>query len=183
QKTPWGVLGLSLADFNSMFTKKMNNQVDMAACYPEKQYVWFAGDFTENATDIQYNSASPCSNYGGIIVVHNENFDPDEWEARCFAGSADAYCTADADADGNRDNAPAIFNMNGNVQWTGIVIADQVVKVNGNPVILGGIISLASGGVIESSITGNINIQYSCEAITGATNQGYKTRLGWHRLR
>lgn len=183
QKTPWGVLGLSQADFASMFTKKMNNQLDMTECYPEKQYVWFAGDFTENATGIHYNAASPCSNYGGIIVIHNENFDPDQWEALCDPLSVDPYCTADADADGNRDNAPAVFDMNGNVQWTGIVIADQVVKVNGNPVILGGIISLASGGIIESDITGNIDIQYSCEAVNGATNQGYKTRLGWHRLR
>ncbi len=178
EKTPWGVLGLSLADFNAMFTKKTASQVDMTGCYPEKHYVWFS-----SVGGAAFNNASPCNNYSGIIVIHNENFDPDQWEALCFAGSTNAYCTADANADGQADNAPATFDMNGNVQWTGVVIADQVVRVNGSPTILGGIISLASGGVIDSSITGDIDILYSCEAVTGATNQGYKTRLGWHRVR
>jgi hypothetical protein len=54
---------------------------------------------------------------------------------------------------------------------------------HGTPLIRGGIISLASGGIIDSTITGNITIEYSCEAVTGSTNQGYKTRLGWHRIR
>ncbi|HEY5999655.1 MAG TPA: hypothetical protein VI078_10200 [bacterium] len=194
KKTPWGVLGLSQADFASMFIKKNKpsppfapntpqDQLDMTECYPKQQYVWFYSDFTTPGSNVQYTTSSPCNNYGGILVIHNENFDPDQWEARCFAGSTDAYCSADADADGRPDNAPAVFSMQGNVQWTGIVIADQVVKVTGTPTILGGVISLASGGVIESDITGDIDIQYSCEAISGATNQGYKTRLGWRRLR
>jgi len=184
QKTPWGVLGISQADFDSMFTKKTNNQLDMTNC-AEQQFVWFAGDYTGNSATgmVKFNTSSPCSTYKGILVVHNENFDPDQWETRCFGGSTDSYCTADADADGFADNAPAVFNMNGSVTWEGIVIADQVVKVNGSPLIRGGILSLASGGVIESDITGSIDIEYSCEAVTGATNQGYKTRLGWHRIR
>jgi hypothetical protein len=171
QKTPWGVLGLSQADFASMFTPKTASQIDMTECYPELQYVWFKG--TGGA---RFNSASPCSNYGGIIVIHNEGFDPDWWEANCTSTPLTGACA-------DPTNQPAVFDMNGNVQWTGIVIADQVVKVNGTPTILGGIISLASGGIIESDITGAIDIQYSCEAVQGAVNQGYKTRLGWHRLR
>ena len=155
-----------------MFTKRTDSVLDMA-CSTDQYYVWYS------STDgVHFNNASACNNYNGILVIHNENFDPDQWEA-----CAGTYCTDDLNGDGVLDHAPAVFDMNGNVTWTGVVIADQVVQVNGNPVIRGGILSLASGGVINTSITGNIDIEFSCEAITGATNQGYKTRLAWHRLR
>jgi type II secretory pathway pseudopilin PulG len=171
EKTPWGVLGISEADFNAEFVKKTNSQMDMTECYPDKHNVWFAG--TGGA---RFNNLSPCTHYGGVLVIHNEGFDPDWWEANCTSTPLTGAC-----ADPTKQ--PAVFDMNGNVQWTGVIIADQVVRVNGTPTILGGIISLASGGVIDSDITGTITIQYSCEAVMGAINQGYKTRLGWHRLR
>ena len=172
EKTPWGVLGLPQVDFEGMFTKRTDSTLDQP-CSTDQYYVWYAG-----TGGVQFNNSSACNNYNGILVIHNENFDPDQWEA-----CAGTYCTEDANADGKPDHAPAVFDMNGNVQWTGVVIADQVVKVNGTPVIRGGILSLASGGVIDTAITGNIDIEFSCEAVTGATSQGYKTRLSWHRIR
>jgi type II secretory pathway pseudopilin PulG len=171
QKTPWGVLGIDQTDFDGMFTKRTDATMDMP-CSSDPYYIWYAGD--QPTTGVRFNNSSGCNDYSGILVVHNENFDPDFWEASCPLGEASAGCAG---------KAPAVFDMNGNVSWTGIVIADQVIKVNGNPLIRGGIISLASGGVIETAITGNIDIEYSCEAVTGATSQGYKTRLGWHRIR
>lgn len=173
QKTPWGVLGISQADFISMFRKIPTSSMDMTACGDE-QLVWFSG------TDgVHFNNSSPCTAYKGILVVHNEGFDPDLWEAKSDP-TKPGYDAAYANDPANK---PAVFDMNGNVSWTGVIIADQVVKVSGNPLIRGGIISLASGGIIDSDITGNIDIEYSCEAVTAAVNQGYKTRLGWHRIR
>ncbi|MHB8835724.1 MAG: hypothetical protein ACYC9Y_08440 [Candidatus Methylomirabilia bacterium] len=172
QKTPWGVLGLPQVEFESMFTKRTDTTMNMP-CSADPYYVWYA------STDgVHFNNSSVCNNYNGILVIHNENFDPDQWET-----CPGTYCADDLNGDGKLDHAPAVFDMDGNVQWTGVVIADQVVKVNGTPVIRGGIISLASGGVIDTAITGNIDIQFSCEAVTGATSQGYKTRLSWHRMR
>ncbi len=184
QKTPWGVLGLPQTEFETMFTKREFKPSPPAApntpddamnmpCSTDQYYLWFA------STDgVKFNNSSTCNNYNGILVIHNEDFDPDQWK-----DCPGTYCTDDLNGDGKLDHAPAVFDMNGNVGWTGVVIADQVVKVNGTPVIRGGILSLASGGIIDTAISGNIDIEFSCEAVTGATNQGYKTRLNWHRIR
>lgn len=171
KKTPWEALGLATqAEFESMFTKRTDSVLDQPCNdVDHPYYLWYAG-----TGGVGFNNASACNSYFGILVIHNEAFDPDFWEASCPAGEATLGCAG---------KAPAVFDMNGNVAWKGIVIADQVVKVNGTPSIIGGILSLASGGIIESSITGNIDIKYSCEAVTGAANQGYKTRLAWHRIR
>ena len=122
RRRPWGALGLPQADFKGMFTKRTDTTLDQP-CSTDQYYVWYAG-----TGGVQFNNASACNNYNGILVIHNENFDPDQWEA-----CAGTYCTEDLNADGKPDHAPAVFDMNGNVQWTGVVIADQVVKVNGTP--------------------------------------------------
>ena len=138
QKTPWGVLGLSQADFTSMFgaPDTTSVQIDDPSCSPNKVYKYYG-----SPSGIRFNNASACSNYSGILVIHNPGFDADLWEANCdtAAKMTSAYCS-------NAANKPAVFDMNGNVSWTGIVIADQVVKVNGTPLIRGGIISSPPAG-------------------------------------
>lgn len=174
-KTPWDVLGISEADFNSLFAKDTVSTTIPQPCSASLYNLWFS-----NEGGVRFNNSSGCNAYSGIIVVHNERFDPDRWAADCpdAASMSSAYCSDPA-------NQPATFEMNGNVTWTGVVIADQVMLVNGNPMIIGGIFSLASGGYnVRSEISGNIAIKYSCDAVNATTRLiGYKKKLGWQRLR
>lgn len=173
-KTPWGVLNMSEVDFRSMFTKDDAATNIPQPCSTEPYYLWFSRE------SIKFNNSSGCNSYTGILVVHNEGFDPDAWASNCAtaASMSSAYCS-------NPANQPAVFDMNGNVKWTGVVIADQVMLVNGNPEIIGGVFSLASGGYgVKSEISGNISIKYSCDAVSAVTNRiGYKKKIGWRRLR
>jgi Tfp pilus assembly protein PilX len=67
QKTPWGVLGLPQADFESMFTKRTDTTE--LPCSTDQYLVRATGG-------VQFNNMSACNNYNGILVIHNENFDP-----------------------------------------------------------------------------------------------------------
>lgn len=173
-KTPWGVLNMTETDFRSMFTKDDAATNIPQPCSASPYYLWFSRE------SVKFNNSSGCSSYTGILVVHNEGFDPDAWEANCpdAASMGSAYCS-------NSANQPAVLDMNGNVKWTGVVIADQVMLFNGTPTIIGGVFSLASGGYnVKSEISGNITIKYSCDAVSAVTDVvGYKKKIGWQRLR
>jgi len=177
-KTPWGVLNISETDFRSMFTKNDVATNIPQPCSASLYNLWFSRE------SVRFNNSSGCNSYTGILVVHNEGFDPDAWEANCpesmtsAQADASAYCS-------NPANKPAVLDMNGNVKWTGIIIADQVMRFNGTPTIIGGVYSLASGGYgVQSAISGNITIKYSCDAVSAVTDViGYKQKVGWQRLR
>jgi hypothetical protein len=76
-------------------------------------------------------------------------------------------------------------NMTGNATLTfkGAVIADQINPINGNLTVIGAIISLSN---VSMQVLGNgsARVLYSCDALNQfAGLGGYRTRLGWHRLR
>jgi type II secretory pathway pseudopilin PulG len=161
---PWDTLGISQVDFNAMFTTT-STLAAMPGTATNPAYVWQTADLHVTG-----------GNGYGILVVHNPNFDPVQWAAQCPGGATGAgYCVA--------GNGPATFFMNGNCTYTGVVIADQILRVNGNATTVGALISI--GGVnVSGDVTGNWSAKYSCDAINKALGGfGYGTKVSWHRVR
>ena len=80
-------------------------------------------------------------------------------------------------------NGPATLSMNGTVNFTGVIVADQIMRVNGTTTTIGAVLSI--GGVsVDGGVSGNWVVKYSCEAIEKAlAGFGYGTKIAWHRLR
>jgi type II secretory pathway pseudopilin PulG len=191
-KNPWDALGVSQADFANIFSPT-TTLTSMPGTAASPAYVWQKGDALVNT-----------GNGYGILVVHNENFDPDVWDVSCrtcpgAAGPDGAFGTGDdrynvgspnyrAAADSTQPGydatyAPAELRLNGTCSFTGIIIADKILRVNGTMTTVGAVIS--TGGVsVDGDITGNWSAKYSCDAIEKALGGfGYGTRIAWHRLR
>ena len=178
ETTPWGMMGIDKATFDSLFAKT-STATAVSGSQASPAYVWQTGDLHVNG-----------GTGFGILVVHNENFDPDVYEVS-KPGTA-TYNTADAKYDARADSSmpaydttysPATFFMNGNVTFTGVIIADQMLRVNGNATTVGALFSL--GGLnVTGDVTGNWSAKYSCDAIEKALGGfGYGTKIAWHRLR
>lgn len=171
-KTPWDVLGMTEVDFRSLFIPKDADTLDTKTCNNPNQPVnfWFTNDLV---------NAAPKEGCNGILVVHNPRFDPDKWDP-----GSPGY---DAVYASNPDNKPAKFAItgSGNVEWNGIVIADQVGMVNGNLSINGGLYSLASGGDgVVTDLQGSFSVTYNCDLVNAFTKRiGYKKKIGWQRIR
>jgi len=191
-KNPWDALGITAADFATVFTET-TTLASMPGTAVAPAYMWQQGDLQVNG-----------GNGYGILVVHNVNFDPDVYDVSCktcdgAAGPDAVFGTADdrynpaspsymaqadsTDAAYDATYSPAQFRMNGNCSFTGVIIADKILRVNGNATTIGAVIS--TGGVsVDGDITGNWSAKYSCDAIEKALGGfGYGTRIAWHRLR
>lgn len=177
-KNPWDIMGISQADFEGIFTQT-TTQATMPGTAVNPAYVWQKGDLHVNG-----------GNGYGILVVHNENFNPDVYDVSCPTSTK--YNTAHADYDARADSSkpqylaswgPAEFRMNGNCTFTGVIIADKILRVNGNATTVGAVIS-AGGVSVDGDITGNWSAKYSCDAVNAALGGfGYGTKIAWHRLR
>jgi hypothetical protein len=182
------MLGISESAFNGIFTKTTTAS-GLSGTAASPTFIWQAGDL----------QVTGGSGYG-ILVVHNEHFDPDVFEVSDPASASYdprqcgvvSPCNAlyNDKADSSRATydasyAPAEFRMNGNCSYTGVIIADKMLRVNGNATTVGALISL--GGVnVSGDITGNWTAKYSCEAVrsvlSGASGY-YREKIGWRRLR
>lgn len=186
--TPWDVLGIDQSDIATYF-----DIIDADASG------YSLSDLSGNVlvrNIIPPNDLSITSNLtlGGILIVHNDNFHPATWNASnpsspdYSPNPGDPYyddyvVEADSSVPASYDSsyAPAEFTFSGTGTYQGVIIADSVVKLSGNPTIIGAIISLGPLG-IQNMGTGNADIFYSCEAITQFTTRGYSTKLVWHQL-
>jgi hypothetical protein len=172
------MLGIEQSTFDSLFTAGTTINA-FSGTEANPTYVWQQGDL----------HVTGGSGFG-ILVVHNVNFNPDVYSVS-KPGSPD-YNTSHADYRAEADSsspsydptyAPATLFINGNCNYTGVIIADQVLRVNGTATTVGAMLSL--GGVnVDGNVTGNWTAKYSCDAIDKALGGfGYGTRLAWHRLR
>lgn len=161
---PWGALGITQADFDDIFTQT-STATALTGTAAEPTYMYMTADL----------HVTGGSGYG-ILVVHNPNFAPDTWETNCPTGVTGAgYCTA--------ANGPATFFMNGNVKYTGVIIADQIMRVNGTAETVGAVIAIG-GANVDGDVTGNWTAKYSCDAVANALGGfGYGTKISWHRVR
>jgi type II secretory pathway pseudopilin PulG len=178
ETTPWGLMGIDESDFNGIFTAT-TTAVDFTGTEANPTYVWQQGDM----------HITGGSGFG-ILVVHNVNFHPDVYEVSDpTSGTYDTghglYAT-EADSshvDYDPSYAPATLFMNGIADFTGVIIADNILRVNGTAETIGAMISL--GGInVSGDVTGNWTAKYSCDAVEAALGGfGYGTKLNWHRIR
>lgn len=168
--TPWGMMQISKANFDTIFGSPAVTEAAALAkvvsgSVSSPTYVYQPGDMN-----------FPSGDGFGMLVVHNPLYDPAQWETLCPGGVTGAgYCTA--------ANGPATLSMNGTVNFTGVIVADQILRVNGTTTTIGAVLSI--GGLnVDGGVTGNWAIKYSCEAIEKAlAGFGYGTKIAWHRLR
>jgi hypothetical protein len=112
----------------------------------------------------------------GIVIVHNPLYDPREWDPSdpMYSSSAAAAHRANPDIYG-----PATLgNINGGV-FRGVIIADEINKIDGNIVVYGAVVSLSrTNEVIIGS--GTLTIAYSCDALIAISNGTEAIRrLAW----
>ena len=169
------MMGIEKTVFDTLFTATTT-----AAAFTGTQanptYVWQKGDM----------HITGGSGFG-ILVIHNEFYDPDIYEVS--SPTSPVYNTGSAFYDARADSSkpqydvsysPAEFRMNGNCSFTGVIIADQMVRVNGTASTVGALLSL--GGInVTGDVTGNWTAKYSCDAIEKALGGfGYGTKIAWH---
>jgi hypothetical protein len=110
----------------------------------------------------------------GIVIVHNPLFDPRDWDP-----DDPQYATAEAAAhraDPDTYGPAKLGNINYGT-FRGIIIADEVNKIDGNVKIYGSVISLSKTN--ESIIgSGTLSLKYSCDAIEAAAALAVR-RLAW----
>lgn len=183
--SPWDIMGIDKTDFEGIFNVNDPPVDGFTGTEANPTYEWHKGD-------VHVNGGSGF----GILVVHNENFNPEVYEvsdptsalymnAAILAADPALYKT-EADSshvDYDPSYAPATLQLNGTADFTGVIIADQMLRVNGTFTLVGGLVSI--GGVnVDGDVTGNFNAKYSCDAIEAALGGfGYGTRLNWHRIR
>ena len=76
-------------------------------------------------------STSPAQ----LLIIHNPNFDPRKYDCGHFSGCVLGYSSDAA-------NQPMTLRINGNGSFTGIIITDNLVKLNGSFSMLGALASL-----------------------------------------
>ena len=134
-----------------------------------------------NLSGINYvSSGSVPSQIGGsgILIVHNPNFDPRKSDCTNFPGTCIAGYGSDP------ANEPMTLRINGNGSFKGIIIVDELQRLNGNFSMLGALASLTTTP-IDIPANGSGSLKWSCEAIQDALNQAssYGVRLSWeHRM-
>jgi Tfp pilus assembly protein PilX len=114
----------------------------------------------------------------GILIIHNPNFDPRKYDCAHFPSSCvPGYSTSSA-------NQPMTLKINANGSFNGIIITDNLVKLNGDFNMLGGLVSLDTN-TTNIPANGSGYVRWSCEVVQESVTQatGYDTRLAWeHRL-
>jgi hypothetical protein len=114
----------------------------------------------------------------GILIVHNPNYDARKYDCVSFPTSCQIGYSLDP------ANKPAELKINGNGKFNGIIITDNLVRLNGNFSMLGGLVSLSTS---PENIPANGSgwVRWSCEAVQNTVNNGtgYSIRLLWeHHL-
>ncbi len=114
----------------------------------------------------------------GILIIHNPNFDPRKYDCTNFPYSCiPGYSASSA-------NQPMTLRINADGSFNGIIITDNLVKLNGNFNMLGGVVSLNTE-TTSIPANGSGYVRWSCELVNQVVAQasGYDTRLEWeHRL-
>lgn len=162
-QAPWDVLGLTKAQFDSIFTNVQSYGYTGA----RSGELYIGGTSTFNPGT--YNPTSLAGS--GILVIHNPAFVPGE----CVSGNWNV--TTPSTDPCYTGKAPAKLDANTGT-FKGMVIADQV-WLRGNVIIIGAVISLTS---IETEATGagNPEVLYSCEAIEKYAGGKVKRKLSWN---
>ncbi|HEY7460688.1 MAG TPA: PilX N-terminal domain-containing pilus assembly protein [Gemmatimonadota bacterium] len=142
-----------------------------ASAVPDFQYLSGVNYVTSGTVPSQIGGS-------GILIVHNPNFDPTKYDCSHFPST----CVPGYSNDSN--NQPMTLKINANGNFKGIVITDNLIRLNGNFTMLGGIVSLATD-VSNIPANGSGYVRWSCEVVQDVVAQatGYDTRLSWeHRL-
>jgi hypothetical protein len=133
----------------------------------------------------------------GILIVHNPNFDPCIYEASaefeatgdtshaCYNSdwndpASDVYWGDVGYYHENPVVQPADFELASNATFKGIIIADKIVKVSGDPTIYGALISLSTIDVNNLGV-GNATVYYSSEALHDFAISGFSIKLSWNK--
>jgi hypothetical protein len=114
----------------------------------------------------------------GILIVHNPNYDVRKYDCTNFPGT----CVAGYSNDPN--NQPLTLKINASGNFTGVIITDMLIRLNGNFTMLGGLVSLTTEAV-NIPANGSGSLKWSCEAVNDALEQAspYGIRLSWeHRV-
>jgi hypothetical protein len=134
-----------------------------------------------NLSGITYvTSGSVPSQIGGsgILIVHNPNYDVKKYDCGNFPGTCKIGYSLDP------ANKPLHLKLNANGTFKGIIITDQLERLNGNFTLLGALVSLGTeAGDIPAN--GGGAAKWSCQTVqdAGAELSGYTIRLSWaHQL-
>jgi hypothetical protein len=160
--TPEEVLGLpagALDDYRRTAAEFAADPVD-----PLEGIVYITDDFGTDA------GSGPTLDGTGVLIVHNPLFDPREHDPH------DPLYDPSRVADPRY--APAsLGNKTGGI-FRGLIIADRIDKFTGQATIYGSVMSLSR--THESSLSGQVHIQYSCAAVQLASRTITRPRrLSW----
>ncbi len=114
----------------------------------------------------------------GILIIHNPRYDVKKYDCTNFPSTCEPGYSNDA------ANQPLTLRINANGNFNGIIITDELVRLNGNFAMLGGLISLTTDQV-NIPANGSGSLKWSCEAVNDAAEQAsaYGIRLSWeHRV-
>src|SRR4029434_11129838 len=83
----------------------------------------------QNLTGVNYvTSGDVPSQVGGsgILIVHNPNYDVKKYDCTNFPGTCKVGYATDP------KNQPLALRINANSKFTGIIITDELIRLNGN---------------------------------------------------
>jgi hypothetical protein len=114
----------------------------------------------------------------GILIVHNPNFDVKKYDCVHFPTTCEIGYSLDP------ANQPLPLKINANGKFNGIIITDELIRLNGTFEMLGALVSLTT---LDMNIPANGSgyVRWSCEAVIDAiqTASGYSVDLSWsHQL-
>ncbi|MBI5191678.1 MAG: pilus assembly PilX N-terminal domain-containing protein [Nitrospirae bacterium] len=150
---------------------------------------------------VQVSGGVNCNtepNGTGLLIIHNPLFNPEVWyySDMTSSGFDTSNPLYDARLDQSVGNAaydaayktsvgPATLgNVNGNANFRGVIIADEVNALLGNISITGAIISLANVAAHADDLTGNCTVKYSSDAVEKYAMAGgtqFNTKLSWKK--
>lgn len=113
-------------------------------------------------------------NGSGILIVHNPRYDVKKYDCANFPTTCSPSYRYGA------ENQPLKLKINANGQFTGMIIVDELIRINGNFLMYGGLASLTTEPVnIPANGTGAL--RWSCEAVRDAMGLtgDYSIRLSW----
>ncbi len=150
---------------------------------------------------VQAPYASSNLTGNGLLLVHNPYFDPQAWRVsnpyeEDGVTPNPYYSTSATGYDPRLDSKSALYNsayhaqcapfnlgnLNGGT-FKGVIIADEINKINGNVNIYGAVMSLSSLVVANQIGAGTANILYSPDAISKyvTDNASINKRLSWEK--
>ena len=175
--SPGDVLGLTSTESTSFFADADYYgpyDGDIGRVAPLSGITYITGDYP-----------GPWEGGTGILIVHNPNYDPCQYEAsKVFAesGGATVLPCYNAVYDYTKpENQPArLGNYASNATFKGLIIADIVYRITGTPTIIGAVVSLSSIDT-QTFGTGTATVLYSSEALNHFTSKGFSKKLAWYK--